>query len=321
MPLSADPGARPDLSVVVVSWNTAGLLADCLASLERATAGLAVEVIVVDNASDDGSAEMVAAAFPAARLVRNAANVGFAAANNQGFAIARGEFVLLLNSDTLVHGNVLAASVAWMRARPDIGVFGPRVLNADGTVQPSTTGWPGLLDLLLMTSGLDRSGLPGVFDRYRMRRADRSLPADVDVVSGCAMFVRARAMEEVGPLDTAFFFYGEETDWCRRFRAAGWRVAYAPVGDITHFGGGSVRRLSHRRDVMLTEATVRLHAKHGGPAAALACRAILGAFNLSRAALWSLASIARAQGRARERARHFRLVCRDTLLPRRRAAA
>jgi len=313
-------GERPDLSVVIVSWNTVDMLHECLRTVEAGAAGLAVETIVVDNGSADGSADMVAARFPAVRLIRNAENVGFAAANNQGFNRARGEFILLLNSDTLVHGDVLAAAVAHLRANPHIGAFGPRVLNADGTIQQSTTGWPGLVDLLVMTCGLDRSGLPGLFDRYRMRLADRNRPADVAVVSGCAMFVRAAAMDEVGLLDTAFFFYGEETDLCRRFRTAGWRVAYAPVGDITHFGGGSVRRLDHKRDVMLTDATVRLHAKHGGPLAAAACTVILAGFNLSRAALWSLATLGGA-GRARERGRHFRRVCRDTLLPRRSADA
>lgn len=317
---AASAGAGPDLSIVIVSWNTRGMLRECLRTVAAGAAPLAAETIVVDNASTDGSPAMVAAEFPAVRLIRNARNVGFAAANNQGFEVARGDFVLLLNSDTLVHGDVLAAAVAHLRRNPDIGVFGPRVLNADGTVQPSATGWPGLLDLLVMTAGLDRCGLPGVFDRYRMRRADRTRAADVAVVSGCAMFVRAAAMAQVGPLDTDFFFYGEETDWCRRFRAAGWRVAYAPVGDITHYGGGSVRRLDHRRDVMLTEATIRLHAKHGGPWAAAACRAILSVFNLSRAVLWTAVSLGTATERARARARHFRRVCRDTVLARRTGA-
>ncbi len=306
----------PDLTVIIVSWNTREMTRDCLLTVRAGLAGLAGEVIVVDNASDDGSAEMVAVAFPEVRLVRNGENRGFAAANNQALALARGEVVLLLNSDTLVHGTVLADAVAWLRRHPDVAVVGPRILNRDGTVQESATGFPGLLDLLVMTAGLDRLGLPGVFDRYRRRRADPAAVSDVAVVSGCAMFVRRAAIERVGPLDEAFFFYGEETDWCRRFARAGHRVVYAPVGEITHFGGGAVRRLDHRRDVLLTEATVRLHAKHGGPAAAAACRAILALFNGSRAAFWSLCALARPAGRAAGRARHFRRVCRDTLVPR-----
>jgi len=304
---------EPALSVIVVSWNTRTMLADCLASLEACLGDLPAEVFVVDNASTDGSPDMVRTRFPAARLIVNSQNRGFAAANNQALRIARGRVILLLNADTLVHGAVLQRSLDYLDAHPAVGVFGPRVLNSDGSVQPSFTGWPGLADLLIMTLGLDRVGLPGIFDRYRRRHADRSRAQDAPVISGCAMFVRRAAMEAVGLLDEGFFFYGEETDWCRRFAAAGWQLRYAPVGDITHFGGGSVRQLNHRRDVLLTEATVRLHRKHGGKAAAGVCRAILTGFNASRAVFWTLTAATRGVAGAGERARHFRHVVRDTV--------
>ncbi len=295
-----------DLSIVIVSWNTRQMLSDCLASVREGLGDLKAEIWVVDNASEDGSPEMVARDFPEARVIVNAKNRGFAAANNQALAMATGRHVLLLNSDTLVHGDVLQRSVAWLDAHPEAGVMGPRVLNTDGTTQASTSRFPSLRHLALQTLGLTRIA---AFDGYRMTGWDRRDTRAVEVVSGCAMFVRRAAMERVGLLDEAFFFYGEETDWCRRFADAGWQLVFAPVGEITHFGGGSVRRLNHKRDTMLTEATVRLHRKHGGFAAGLACWLLLAGFNLSRAIFWTLARAVRPG--AADRARHFRRVVAD----------
>jgi GT2 family glycosyltransferase len=290
-----------DLTVILVNWNTRELLRDCLHSLAIGQGGLRVETIVIDNGSTDGSCAMLAADFPQVTVIANAVNRGFAAANNQGLAAARGRHLLLLNTDTLVRGGVLRAAVAWLDAHPLAGVLGPRVLNADGTVQDSVKGWPGFGYLLRQTLG---------FGRKRAPNLGLVAEAEVPVVSGCAMFVRQGALAGVGLLDEAFFFYGEETDWCRRFAAAGWGVHFAPVGEIVHFGGGAARRLDHRRDVMLTEGTVRLHRKHGGLAAGLACYGLLLAFNASRAVLWAGLALARRPG-ARDRARHFLRVVAD----------
>jgi GT2 family glycosyltransferase len=296
-----------DLSIVIVNWNTRDLLADCLRSVMAGLAGIEAEVFVVDNASSDDSVAMVERDFPQVRLIRNDTNLGFAAANNVALRLASGRHVMLLNSDTIVHGHVLSACVAWMDTRPSVGVMGPRVLNADGTTQVSATGFPSLGMLALQTLGLTRIAR---FDRYRLTAWDRRETRPVDVISGCAMVVRRDAISDVGLLDECFFFFGEETDWCRRFAQAGWAVVFAPVGDITHFGGGSVRRLNHRRDVMLTEGTVRLHRKHGGLPGALASYAILAVFNASRAGFWTLAAAARRPGAA-SRARHFTAVLAD----------
>ncbi len=297
-----------DLSIVIVNWNTREMTADCLQSVFDGLGALSAEVIVVDNASDDGSAEMVAERFPQAILIRNTENRGFAAANNQGFTIARGRQVLLLNSDTLVHGDVLPASVAWLDAHPDAGAMGCRVLNTDGTVQLTCSRYPSILNLLLLTSGLAKFSRPAFLGRYQMRDWARDSTRDVEVISGCYLLVRRSVIDQVGGLDEAFFFFGEETDWCRRMRDAGWKLMFAPVGEITHHGGGTVKRLNHRRDVMLSEATVRLHRKHGGRAAALAAFVILLVFNASRALFWTAASVMARGGRAPERGRHFRAV-------------
>lgn len=302
------PDLSADLSVVIVNWNTQAMLRDCLASTYAGLgAGLAAEVIVIDNASEDGSADMVAAEFPQAVLIRNADNRGFAAANNQGFAVARGRHVLLLNSDTVVHGDVLPRSVAWLDAHGEVGAMGCRVLNTDGTVQLTCSMYPSILNQLLQASGLWKLGWPRFFGRYLMTDWQRDSERVVDTISGCYLMVRARVIAEVGPLDEAFFFFGEETDWCRRMREAGWKLMFAPVGEITHHGSASVRKLNHRRDVMLTESKVRLHRKHGGIVPAAIVWLIAGLFNGSRALFWN---VRRALGdrRAEERARHFRGV-------------
>ena len=295
------------LSIIIVNWNTREMLRDCLAS---AFAGLGAscpaEVIVIDNASEDGSLAMVAADFPQARLIRNTENRGFAAANNQGFAVAQGRHVLLLNSDTIVHGEVLARSVDWLDAHPDVAAMGCRVLNTDGTVQRTCSMYPSLLNQVLLTSGLWKLRWPRFLGRGQIGHWNRDSEREVEVISGCYMLVRRSVIDEIGPLDEDFFFFGEETDWCRRMRDAGWRLMFAPVGEITHHGGASAKKLNHKRDILLTTAKVHLHRKHEGRLSAFLIwlNAIL--FNGLRSIFWSIRSV--YDPKARPRARHFRNV-------------
>ncbi|HSO48607.1 MAG TPA: glycosyltransferase family 2 protein [Rhizobiaceae bacterium] len=306
MPATANTETRPDLSVVIVSWNTRQMLRECLESLFASGATVMLETFVVDNGSTDGSPEMVEADFPFVRLIRNTDNRGFAAANNQAIRLASGRHVLLLNSDTLVHEGVIDASVRYMDENLDVGVMGCKVLNSDGTVQTTCSRFPTLANLALLTSGLFKVPfIPGA-RRYRMEDWQRNDERDVEVVSGCYFMVSGHALKTVGLLDEAFFFFGEETDWCRRFLEAGYAVRFAPVGTIIHFGGGSSKSLNSRRDLMLSEATVRLHRKHGGIAAAAAAWSILFIFNSTRYAYWAVRSI--AERRPIERADHFRGV-------------
>ncbi len=297
-----------DLSVVIVNWNTVDLLGDVLASTFGNTGGLCLEVIVIDNASSDGSVAMVARDFPQVRLIVNDDNRGFAAANNQGFAIATGRHILLLNSDTVVLGDVLAASVRFLDANRDIGAMGCRVLNGDRTMQRTCSMWPSLTNLALQTSGLWKLRWPPVLGRYLMTDWIRDSQRDVDCISGCYLMVRARVIDQVGTLDEDFFFFGEETDWCRRIADAGWRLVFAPVGEIVHYGSVSAKKLNHRRDLLLTDAMVRLQGKHSGRWAAAAAWAILFVFNLSRAVFWSLRMLIERRAPVRARALHFRNV-------------
>lgn len=299
-----------DLSIIVVNWNTKELLQDCLRSAWEGLDGIKGEIIVIDNASTDGSVGMVREDFPGTQLIANSENRGFAAANNQGFALARGRHILLLNSDTVVHDDVFARSVQYLDENPDVGMMGCRVLNGDGSTQMTCSQFPTFANLLLQTFGVNRLG-GSFFSRYQMLDWDRDDEREVEVISGCYLMVRAEVINEIGPLDEAFFCYGEETDWCRRCANAGWGLKFAPVGEITHFGSGSTRSVNHVRDLMLSEGTVRLHRKHGGPLRAAAVWLLLLIFNGSRSLFWSCRALLDSADATRTRARHFRRVFRD----------
>ncbi|MFN0085251.1 MAG: glycosyltransferase family 2 protein [Blastocatellia bacterium] len=236
----------PDVSVVVVSFNTRDLLRDCLGTLEREAGGVAYETIVVDNASRDASADMVAREFPAAKLIRSPVNQGFAAANNRGFAIARGRYVVLLNSDAFLRPGDLALSVRRMDADPRIGVGGARLVGRDDSWQPSARMFPSFTNDLLTITGLStRYPQSRLFGRFDRTWADQDEPAEVDWVPGAYSIIPRRVLEEVGFFDESFFLYYEEVDLCRRIKAAGYTVWYWPDVVVTHLGGESSKTLKH----------------------------------------------------------------------------
>ncbi len=230
----------PDISIIIVSWNTRDILRDCLRSVYKQAGDTFFEVILIDNCSADGSADMVAAEFPEVRLIRNAENVGFAAANNQGIAIARGRYVLLLNSDTVVIDGAIAKLVAFADARPDVGIVGCRTLFPNGRLQYNCYLFPSLLNLALSLTRLRKVFRHNrFFGRYRMTWWDYSSVREVDAVAGCVMLVRCRAIDEVGPMAEHYFMYSEDTDWCWRFRRKGWRTMYTPDAVIIHLRDAS----------------------------------------------------------------------------------
>ena len=300
----------PDLSVIIVSWNVRARLLACLASVRRHSGDLALQLLVVDNASSDGSADAVARAAPDAELIRNDENVGFARAVNQGLDAATGRHVLLLNPDVLLRDAVLPRSVALLDAEPDVGGLGCRVVDELGTDQPSAHAHPSLLNLALVSSGLARLRAVPWLDRYEQLRRDPRTPRDVEVASGCFLMLRGEALRDVGPLDDRFFFCGEETDWCLRARQRGWRIRFAPVGTIIHAGNASGARLGSTRALLLSRGLVELHAKHGGVPAAAICWSLLALHNLSRALAFGLHARVTGAPRSQALARHFARVSR-----------
>jgi len=297
-----------DLSIVIVSWNVRDLLRRCLQSIYnpescrdeqalhaddrsgvggRPTVGLALQVIVVDNASSDGSAEMVRKDFPDVQLLVNQENRGFPAANNQGIAAADGRCVLLLNPDTEIVRDALQTLVTFADRHPDVGMVGPQLLNADGTVQSSRRRFPTLATLFLESTWLQlaiadpqspatvrwlTAPLRRMLERYYV--ADRSPDAvqDVDWITGAAMLARREAIGDVGPMDEGFFMYSEELDWCRRFHQAGWRVVYLPTAQIIHYVGKSSEQVIAARHIHFQTSKIRYVRKYHGALAAAVLR-------------------------------------------------
>ena len=293
-----------DLSIIIINWNTRVMLGECLRSVLKHSPNCTHEIIVVDNASTDGSQDLVRQEYPTVILIENAKNLGFAAANNKAILQSNGEHFLLLNSDTIVHTDVLQKSLDYLTANSTVGAMGCRVLNQDGSLQHSTSQFPTFLNLFIQTLALDRVPHIPFFRRYRMLDWQRKEAGTVETISGCFMMVRRICVNTTGLLDEHFFFFGEETDWCKRMRENGWEVHFAPVGEITHFGGGSSHSLNHRRDLMLTQATIRLHLKHSGKLKAVSVFALLFIFNSSRAIFWSLKTIFKSTETSRRRKLH-----------------
>ncbi|MFQ6100129.1 MAG: glycosyltransferase family 2 protein [Anaerolineae bacterium] len=253
-----------DLSIVVVNWNVRDLLRRCLHSVLDARCSMLVEVIVVDNASTDGSAEMVQAEFPGVHLVANDENRGFPAANNQGLAVAQGRYIFLLNPDTEVLGDGLATMVAFADTHPDVGMLGPQLLNPDGSVQSSRRRFPTLATAFFESTWLQPYAPHRVLERYYVEDRPDDIVQEVDWVYGAAMMARREAIEQVGPMDEGFFMYSEELDWCRRFRGAGWRVVYLPTAQVVHHEGKSSEQIVAARHIHFQTSKVRYFRKHHG---------------------------------------------------------
>lgn len=229
-----------DISVVILSWNDQRYLEECLQSLTNCTKSRVVEIIVVDNASTDGSPEMVESKFPMFKLIRNGQNLGFPKGNNIGIHAATGKYIFLLNSDIKVLDGCFDALADYLDVHPDIGMIGPKILNGDMTHQSSCRRFPTLWNNFCMLGGLSR-----IFKRSKFFsgehmfyfEGDRLM--DVDVLVGCFWAVRRKALEQFGLLDEGFFMYAEDLDWCRRCWKSGWRVVFFPVAKAIHYRGGS----------------------------------------------------------------------------------
>jgi GT2 family glycosyltransferase len=235
-------GPEIDVSVCIVNWNCRALLRDLLTSLLRQPQGASVEVIVVDNASTDGAAEMTAAEFPEVILVRNATNAGFARANNQAARLARGRYLFFLNNDTLVPPHTLGRLQNYAESHPEIGLLGPRLRDGRGEFQVSFRNRPTVAPLLHRTLLLRWTGLfRRAYRRFRGRTGDFNQTRPVDVLLGAALFLRRSVYAECGGWDEDYTFGGEDIEFCARIRRRG-PVVYCPEVEITHFGRVSSRQ-------------------------------------------------------------------------------
>ena len=279
----------PAVSIIIPSWNARGALTRCLGSVFRHTAGICFEVIVVDNGSVDGSAEMVEQRFPKASLIRNDFNAGFAAACNVGLRSARGEKVLLLNSDTVVSDNAIREMSAFLDQHPWAGVAGCALVREDGSRQRSAGREPGVLneavEKLVQLKVTRKAGVAGLLDQRWLRR-----PRAVDWVSGAFLMTSKTVISRIGLLHEGFFLYFEDIEWCVRARDAGYQILYNPAVRVVHVGGQSVPwpgsrcGLDYRRSQLLFYLL-----RHGNGANLWALRAYLafrGSAGAARGWVW-----------------------------------
>jgi GT2 family glycosyltransferase len=271
-PFQGGPDA-PKVTAVVVSYNTRDDLLRCLASL-AAHVRLPLEVVVVDNASTDGSAAAVRAAYPAARVLESPANQGFSAANNAGIRASSAPQVLVLNSDAELLPGALETLSGLLDARSDLGVVGPRTVNPDGSVQLSFGP-----DLTPLSEWRQRSLVLGLRARRpeALREAEQraSREQEPDWVSGSCFLARRAALEAIGGFDEGFFLYEEDADLCRRLRGAGWRVLYTPAAEVRHALGQSMARDAARARREYRRSHLRYYRKHNGPLLTALLRAYL----------------------------------------------
>lgn len=288
------------VSVLVVNWNTRDHLARCLISLRDAEEADQLEVIVVDNGSSDGSAEMVRSEFDGVTLIANDNNIGFTAATNQAYEQAGGDTVLMLNSDTVIPSSAIRECQSYLWAHADVGAVGCRLLNADGSEQSSCFRFP-----TLFTTWLRASWLANAFPRSPLLNRERyggrtwDHPTKVEVVMGSFLMVRRAAVSTDTLLDNGYFMFAEETDLCRRLKRDGWSVVFIPDVSVTHVHQASSK--TPAQQAWAEEAKRRgvlryLYIWHGAPTAA-AANVLMLMGTIPRAVAWGAEDLVRGARR------------------------
>lgn len=257
LPTLGHEGEHYDVSVIIVSYNTKLITLECIASLFAHKADIKLQIIVVDNCSSDGSSEAIRAAYPDILVIDSPENGGFAYGNNIGFNHAQGEFVLLLNPDTRIYANCFQSCIMHMQEHSKTGIMGPLVRLDDGSQQSSMIRFLSLTQLffiIFMPSLWMRK--TRFFGDLRYAALPRDRSHNVNAVSGCFMFARRQLLEKIGGLDTRFFMYGEEAEWCARAGKAGWNVVYNPDVEILHHGAASTAHMSEWKAVEMTRGHI-----------------------------------------------------------------
>jgi hypothetical protein len=258
------------LSIVIICWNDLRVIRDCLRSIFEGTHNTDFEVIVSDNGSVDDSTEFIRKHYPTVRVVENQQNLGFARGNNAGICVSRGEYVLILNPDTIIHDGALDKLVGFADRHPEAGAFGCRVLNPDGTYQVSARLFPTIRRYWVSALGLARLSSAFVYEEYPRWRGDTERA--IDWQSGCCVMFRGDLLKGLGGFDEQFFYHFEEVDLCHRVWNAGQPVLFTPEAVITHLGGQSVNRFPVRFEIEKHRSRYRYFYKHFGRAAARRCR-------------------------------------------------
>ena len=257
--------SRSTSQILIVTWNVRDLLLRCLASVPAAAGLLSYEIVVVDNASDDGTLEALREAFPGVKVIANTQNRGFSGGNNQALATAVGAYLFLLNPDTELRAGAITALHHFLETHPQVGIVGPMLRYGDGSLQASRRRFPSLATLF-SESTIIQEYLPYLpfFASFYISDHSPNERQTVDWIVGAAMFVRRAVYEQIGGLDEGFFMYSEELDWCRRAVAAGWQVAYEPAAEVVHFEGRSSKQVVPARHIRFFSSRVRYTRKYYG---------------------------------------------------------
>ena len=288
-----------DISAIIVNCNTKQFIAECVQSMLEYRGQYTLEIIVIDNASEDGSALALREQFHEIKIIENNHNVGFARANNQGIEIAQGRYVCLVNSDIKFIQDCFSQMLSYMEQHSDVGMLGPKLLWQDRSLQWSCRKYPSLWNTLCPALGLN-SIFPrsSFFSSEHMGYFGHDRIICVDVIVGAFMFVRRLALEQVGKMDDVFFMYCEEVDWCKRFAAFGWKIGFFPKAEVIHYGCGSSSMGSARFVKEYCISNLRYWRKYHSGIKELLFRLLLILRYLLRLPIWAMLILLMPQKRA-----------------------
>ena len=283
-----------DISIIVVTWNAKRFVEECFGSIRKETQGLSTETIAVDNASTDGTADMIAERFPEVKLLRSTANLGFPRGNVVAIQASQpAKYVCLVNPDVRVLPGCFRNLMEYMEKHPEVGVVGPLTRNPDGTIQRSCMRSPNLWTAWCRALAIDRTilGRLPLFGGQMMTDFAHDKTRRVDVLNGAFMLIRRKAMDQVGLIDDRYFMYGDDIDWCLRFRKAGWQIAFDAEAEAIHYGGGTTARAPVYFYVEMQKANLQYWEKHHSRPARFAFLASLWMHESSRYLIYSILSM------------------------------
>lgn len=292
-----------NLSVIIVSWNCKTELLDCLYSLTDQNSGDSVEILVVDNASSDGSVEAIHLRFPSVHIIQTGTNLGFAQAANRGLATARGEYVLFLNPDTLIQTDILEPTLEVLQRWPTVGILGVRLLNSDGSVQPSCGHFLSVSTLIKeQIARLSGFGLANGDPKNNHLWSSTTI-SEPDWLTGAFLLCRRAIVQEVGGFDGEYFLYVEDMDLCYRVRKRGYKIVYFPEISVTHLGNRSgEQKWAEQREGEIVRSEILFLRKHGGKLMAFGFRLLAGSLFFGKSFIFWL--------RARKQYETYRLEAR-----------